>query len=334
MKKVAINGFGRIGRALTRILLQKFPDIEIVAINDLAPNETLLHLMKYDSIMGTYKEDLRLKDNILHTQGQSIQLLEERNPAQLPWKSLQVDCVLECTGIFRTRESAKAHIDAGAKKVILSAPPKDTWDKMIVMGINDHLLQNDDIFISNASCTTNCLAHVAKAIHENFTIQTSYMTTVHAYTNDQNVLDVAHKDLRRARAAAQNIIPTTTGAASAVAQVLPELKGKIDGAAIRVPVANGSLVDFHAVVEKPVTNDLINQALEHYSQQYPSCMSISKDPIVSSDIIGTPQSSIIDQELTHSQDNLIRVVAWYDNEWGYSNRLAELCNYVLNLSAD
>ncbi|HMQ11167.1 MAG TPA: type I glyceraldehyde-3-phosphate dehydrogenase [Oligoflexia bacterium] len=331
MKRVAINGFGRIGRAVTRVLLQKFPDIEIVAINDLAPNETLLHLMKYDTIMGKYREDLFLEGDTLHTQGQKIQLLEERNPSQLPWKSLQIDCVLECTGIFTTKDKAKQHVDAGAKKVILSAPPKDTWDKMIVMGVNDDLLENKDTFISNASCTTNCLAHVAKVIHENFTIENSYMTTVHAYTNDQNVLDVAHSDLRRARAAGQNIIPTTTGAASAVAKVLPALKGKIDGSAIRVPVANGSLVDFHAVIKKPVSVDSINAAFMRYADQNPNYMSVCSDPIVSSDIIGMSQSSIVDQELTYCQDNLIRVVAWYDNEWGYSNRLAELCHKTFEL---
>lgn len=331
MKKVAINGFGRIGRAVTRVLLQKFPDIEIVAVNDLAPNETLLHLMKYDSIMGQYPEDLNLNGDTLHIKGQKIKLLEERNPSQLPWKSLGVDCVLECTGIFRTKESAQQHIDAGARRVILSAPPKDTWDKMIVMGINDDLLETEDTFISNASCTTNCLAHVAKVIHETFTIESSYMTTVHAYTNDQAILDVAHSDLRRARAAAQNIIPTTTGAASAVAKVLPALKGKIDGSAIRVPVANGSLVDFHAVVQKPVSTELINKAFHSYAKQYPNYMLICSDPIVSSDIIGSPQSSIVDQELTYCQDNLLRVVAWYDNEWGYSNRLAELCHKTFEL---
>lgn len=326
---IAINGFGRIGRAALRILLENTPEVNIVAINDLTPNEAMLHLFKYDSTMGKFDAPVQLKDQHLHVAKQHIQLFSEKDPSQLPWKKLNVDLVLECTGVFRHKEKLSMHIQAGAKKVLLSAPPKDDVDCMIVHGINDKDLKPEHTLISNASCTTNCLAQIAKVIHENFVITSSFMSTIHAYTNDQRVLDVYHRDLRRARAAAQNIIPTTTGAATAVTKVLPELVGKIDGSAIRVPVLTGSLVDFHAVVEKDSSIAQINQAFENAAEKKPSILKVTHDPIVSSDIIGDSASAIVDASLTDVQSKLVRVVAWYDNEWGYASRLIDVAKQIL-----
>jgi len=323
--KVGINGFGRIGRNVFKLLLAD-PAFEVVAINDLTNAKTLAHLLKYDSVHGVYGKEVSAKDDAIVVDGKEIKVLAVRNPADLPWGELGVELVLESTGIFRSKEQCNMHIQAGAKKVLLSVPPKDAIDAVIVVGVNDDTLKSIDCIVSNASCTTNCLAPVAKVLHENFGIKRGLMTTIHAYTNDQAVLDLPHSDLRRARAAAHSIIPTSTGAARAVGQVLPALNGKLDGMAMRVPVINGSVVDLVAELEKPATKDEINAAIKAAAEgALKGVLQYTADPIVSCDIIGNPHSSIFDSlETTVMGGDFIKIVSWYDNEWGYSNRCLDL----------
>ena len=328
--KVAINGFGRIGRAVTRIITERAGELEIAAVNDLADAKKLAHLFKYDSTMGRWSGTVEAKDDALVINGKAIKVLAVRSPAELPWSDMGVEIVVESTGIFRTKESPKGgygdHVKAGAKKVMLTVPAKDAIEAMVVLGVNDDTLTAKTQFVSNASCTTNCLAPLAKALHEAFGIKRGVMTTVHGYTNDQRVLDMIHSDLRRTRAAALNIIPTTTGAARAVGKVLPELNGKLDGFALRVPVPVGSCVDLVAEVGKDVTADDVNAAVKAAADgDLKGILEYCIDPIASSDIIGNPASSIFDSLCTMVMDkNMVKVVSWYDNEWGYSNRTVDL----------
>ncbi|WP_182354857.1 type I glyceraldehyde-3-phosphate dehydrogenase [Flaviflexus huanghaiensis] len=324
--RVGINGFGRIGRNFTRAVLETGADIEIVAVNDLTDNDTLAHLLKYDSILGVLKEDVSVSGDSITVGNMTFKALEERDPANLPWGDLGVDVVIESTGRFTDGNTAKAHIEAGAKKVILSAPGKNV-DATFVLGVNekDYDPEKHNI-ISNASCTTNCLAPLAKVLHEEFGIVRGLMTTVHAYTADQNLQDGPHSDLRRARAAAMNIIPTSTGAAQAVALVLPELKGKFDGYALRVPVPTGSATDLTFTAEKEVSVEAVNAAIKRRSQDedLKGILVYTEDPIVSQDIAGDPASSIFDAGLTKVIGDQVKVVSWYDNEWGYANRVVDL----------
>jgi glyceraldehyde 3-phosphate dehydrogenase len=321
---VGINGFGRIGRNVLRVI-EKRSDIEIVALNDLADAKSMAFLLKYDSIHGRFNGTVETKDELLVVNGKKIKLLKEKDPSRLPWKDLGVDVVLESTGVFTTRADCAKHLEGGAKKVILSAPSKDQLDATIVMGVNTETLKPEHKIISNASCTTNCLAPLAKVINDNFGLERGLMTTIHAYTNDQQVLDLIHKDLRRARAAAINIIPTSTGAAKAIGAVIPELKGKLDGMAMRVPVANGSATDLVCIVKKKVTVEEVNKAMKAASEgPMKGILEYCEDPIVSSDVIGNPCSSILDVRSTLVIENMVKVVSWYDNEWGYSNRIADL----------
>ncbi len=329
--KVAINGFGRIGRNVFRIIAER-PEsgIEVVAINDLADDDVLAYLLKYDSVMGPFEGELSVANNVMHAAGHEIQMLMERNPADLPWAELGVDIVVEATGVFRERDQLQAHIDAGAKRVILTVPAKGDIDETVVLGVNDHELDAGDVIVSNASCTTNCLAPVAKVLNEKFGIKRGVMTTVHAYTNDQRLADVPHKDLRRSRAATENIIPTTTGAAKAVGLVLPDLEGKLDGMAMRVPVPDGSIVDLVVELEESVTAEEVNAAMKEAADgDLAGILQYSEEPLVSSDIIGNPYSSIFDASATHVLGgNLVKVIAWYDNEWGYSNRVVDLIERI------
>ena len=325
--RVAVNGFGRIGRAVFRIIAER-PDspIEVVAINDLADDDILAYLLEYDSVMGHFDQPVEVKDGVLTVGRHHVEMLMETDPAKLPWRDLEVDVVVESTGIFRSREKLQKHIDAGAHKVILTVPADDEIDQTVVLGVNDAELDQNDIIISNASCTTNCLAPLAKVLDENFGIKRGLMTTVHAYTNDQRLADVPHKDLRRSRAATENIIPTTTGAAKAVGKVFPKLKGKLDGMAMRVPVPDGSTVDLVVELERPVSIEEINAAVRKASEgAMKGIIQYSDDPLVSTDIIGNPHSSIFDAGGTQVLGgNLVKVLAWYDNEWGYSNRVVDL----------
>jgi len=325
--RVAVNGFGRIGRAVFRIIAER-PDspIEVVAINDLADDDILAYLLEYDSVMGHFDQPVEVKDGVLTVGRHHVRMLMETDPVRLPWRDLEVDVVVESTGIFRSREKLQKHIDAGAHKVILTVPADDEIDQTVVLGVNDAELDQNDIIISNASCTTNCLAPLAKVLDENFGIKRGLMTTVHAYTNDQRLADVPHKDLRRSRAATENIIPTTTGAAKAVGKVFPKLKGKLDGMAMRVPVPDGSTVDLVVELERPVSIEEINAAVRKASEgAMKGIIQYSDDPLVSTDIIGNPHSSIFDAGGTQVLGgNLVKVLAWYDNEWGYSNRVVDL----------
>ena len=332
--KIGINGFGRIGRNVFRAMTEK-GGFEVVGINDLTDAKTLAHLLKYDSVHGRYAGTVKADGAALVVDGKRIEVSAVKDPAQLPWKRLGADVVLECTGIFVDRESAAKHLAAGARKVIISAPPKGDVDAMIVLGVNDADLTPKAQVLSNASCTTNCLAPVAKVLHEAFGIERGLMTTVHAYTNDQQILDLPHKDLRRARAAGFNIIPTSTGAASAVGKVIPALNGKLNGCAMRVPVADGSLIDFVADLKRKVTVEEVNAALKKAAEgPLKGILEYSEDPLVSSDIVGNPASSIVDAQSTMVMDgNMVKVVAWYDNEWGYSNRLADLAARAAKLGA-
>jgi glyceraldehyde 3-phosphate dehydrogenase len=335
--KVAINGFGRIGRAVARIILQKDNGLELVAINDLAPPKSLAHLFKYDSVMGRWNGNVSVNDNGLVIDGKEIRVTAIRSPKELPWKEMGVDIVLESTGIFRSRESEKGgygdHLTAGAKKVVLSVPSKDAIDATVVMGVNPDALKPEHTCTSNASCTTNCLAPVAKVLNDSFGIKRGLMTTVHAYTNDQVVSDMIHSDLRRARAAAQNIIPTTTGAAVAVGKVIPELNGKLDGFALRVPVIDGSCVDLAVELNKDVTVEEVNAAMKAAAEgPMKGILAYCEDPIVSSDIIGDSHSSIFDAKSTMVMDgNFVKVVSWYDNEWGYSHRAVDLMEMLVEM---
>lgn len=323
---VAINGFGRIGRAAFKIILDQYPELRVVAINDLTDNITLAHLLQCDSCYGRYDHKVSGDTRGLIVQGKHYPVLAEKDPALLPWKKLQVDIVLECTGRFCDHESASAHLRAGAKKVIISAPAKKGGVKTIVLGVNDKQLKVSDHIISNASCTTNCLAPVMAVLKEKFGVKKALMTTVHSYTADQNLVDGPHKDLRRARAAAINIVPTTTGAAIAVAETIPALKGKFDGLAVRVPTPVASLCDIVCVLNKKTTAEIVNKSFVAAAKgKMKGILEASDEELVSTDIIGNPHSSIVDLKNTKIVDgDLLKVIAWYDNEWGYSHRLVDL----------
>ncbi len=324
--KVGINGFGRIGRLVFRALAAHPEKYEVVAINDLSDAKQLAMLLKYDSVHGQFKGTVEAAENALVVNGKKIPIVSEKDPADLPWKALGCEVALESTGRFTNKAALQKHIDAGAKKVILSAPAKDELDLTVVLGVNDDKLQASHKIVSNASCTTNCLAPMAKVLNDTFGIERGLMTTVHAYTNDQRVADQVHDDVYRARAAAVNIIPSKTGAAKAVGEVIPELKGKLTGFALRVPVPDGSVTDLTAVLKKPATRDEINNALKEAAHgKYKGIIEYNEDPVVSSDIIGNPHSCIFAPEQTLVLDGtLVKVMAWYDNEWGYSCRTAEL----------
>jgi glyceraldehyde 3-phosphate dehydrogenase len=329
--KLGINGFGRIGRCTLRAIIQRKLDIEIVAINDLTDTKTLAHLLKYDSVHGPAKFDVEAAEDGIIINGKKVKICAEKDPALLPWKEMGVEVVLESTGRFTKRPLAQKHIDAGAKKVIISAPGEEV-DLTLVIGVNDN--QYDKAkhhVISNASCTTNCLAPVAKVLNDTFGLKKGIMTTVHSYTNDQNVLDLPHKDLRRARACAVSMIPTSTGAAKAVGLVLPELKGRLTGYAVRVPTPNVSLVDLTVETEKPATKEAINEAMKKAADgAMKGVLRYTDEPLVSIDLNGEPASSTFDSELTMVlEGNMVKIVSWYDNEWGYSNRCAELITKVL-----
>ena len=323
--RVGINGFGRIGRNFFRAALEQGADIEIVAVNDLTDNKTLAHLLKYDSITGRFQGEVSYDDEGIVVDGKHIKVLAQRNPADLPWGELGVEVVVESTGFFTDGEKAKAHIEAGAKKVVISAPAKNV-DGTFVMGVNEADYDNATMnIVSNASCTTNCLAPLAKVLEENFGIERGIMTTIHSYTGDQRVLDAPHKDLRRARAAALNMIPTKTGAAQAVALVLPELEGKFDGLAVRVPTPTGSLTDLTFIAKKEVSVEAVKAAVKAAAEgELKGVLEYTEDPIVSSDIVGDPHTSIFDATETKVIGNLVKVLSWYDNEWGYSNALVRL----------
>ena len=322
--KVAINGFGRIGRLTFKSLLER-ENVEIVAINDLTDNKTLAHLLKYDSVHGRFNGTVSYDDNSLTVNGQHIAALAERDPKLLPWKDMGVDIVLESTGRFVDEAGAGQHITAGAKKVVISAPATGNIPT-VVLGVNDDTLTGNETIISNASCTTNCLAPMAKVLDDAFGIEKGYITTVHAYTSDQNLQDAPHKDLRRARAAALSIIPTSTGAAKAVGLVLPQLKGKLDGIAMRVPVPDGSTTDLTVILKKEASKDEINAAMKKAADEgaLKGILEYSTDPLVSTDIVGNPHSCIFDSQLTSNNGTLAKVVGWYDNEFGYSTRTADL----------
>lgn len=323
MIRVAINGFGRIGRTLTRVL-KNHKGIELVAINDLADAKTLSHLLKYDSVHGIYPGEVSFDEKHIIIDNKKVVLTNEKSPENLPWEDLGIDVVVESTGLFRTKEKSELHLKAGAKKVIISAPTDDKV-KSIVIGVNDYLLDNNDLIVSNASCTTNCAAPLIKVINDICQIDSAYITTVHSFTSDQRLHDAPHKDLRRARAATQSIVPTTTGAAKAITKIFPELEGKIGGCGIRVPVPDGSLTDLIVHVKEELTIDFINQKFKEASETYlKGILQYTEDPVVSVDIVGNPHSSIFDADLTSVLGRMIKVVAWYDNEYGYSSRLAEL----------
>ena len=331
--KVAINGFGRIGRAVTRILLKRSGDLDLVAINDLADARSLAHLFKYDTVMGKWPGTVEVNSDGLVIDGKAIKILAVRNPAELPWSEMGVKIVVESTGVFRTKESPKGgygdHLKAGASKVVLTVPAKDDIDATIVLGVNDDTITADTQCISNASCTTNCLAPLTKVLNDAFGVEKGMMVTIHGYTNDQRVADMIHSDMRRARAAAMNIIPTTTGAAKAVGKVIPELNGKLDGYALRVPVVDGSCVDLVAELKKEVTVDEVNAALKAAADgPLKGILEYCDEPIVSSDIIGNPASSIFDSLCTMTMGKTVKVLSWYDNEWGYSTRTVDIMEKI------
>ena len=327
--RVGINGFGRIGRLVFKVA-QNDPEIEVVAINDLTDAKTLAHLLKYDSVHGRYPVPVSSDGDMLIAGNHKVKVTAERDPEQLDWKGKNVDVVVESTGVFRAKAQIEKHLKAGAKKVILTVPAKDEIDNTVVLGVNDNTLKPSDKIISNASCTTNCLAPVAKVLHEKFGIKRGLMTTIHAYTNDQAILDLPHKDLRRARAAAVSMIPTTTGAARAVGKVIPALNGKLDGMAIRVPTSDGSLVDLVAELEKNTTVEEINAAMKKAAEgELKGILEYCEDPIVSVDIVDNSHSSIFDSlSTTVMNGNFVKVLSWYDNEWGYSSRTVDLIKKV------
>ncbi len=330
--RVGINGFGRIGRTVFRILSDR-EDLEVAAVNDLFENDQLAYLLKYDTVMRIFPKEVHADRDAMYVDGQRILMTEERDPARIPWGALGVDVVVESTGVLLTREKLERHLQAGARKVILTVPAKDEIDAMIVMGVNDEALRPEHRIVSNASCTTNCLAPLAKVLDHEFGIEEGFMTTIHAYTNDQRLADVAHKDLRRSRAAVENIIPTTTGAARAVGKVLPKLKGRLDGIAMRVPVPDGSVVDLSCrLLKKPTAQD-VNAAVRAAAEgPLDRILEYSEAPLVSSDIIGNPHSSVFDALSTRTMgDGYLKVVSWYDNEWGYSNRVVDLIDRLIEL---
>lgn len=325
-KKIAINGFGRIGRNAFKLAFER-DDIEVVAINDLTDTKTLAHLLKYDSTYGQYFHDVDYTDNSLKINGKEIRVYAERDPKNLPWKELGIDVVIEATGLFVDPAKAKVHLETGAKKVIISAPAKGEGAKFVVLGVNEQELTLDDDIISNASCTTNCIAPVMAILEREFGIEKSLMTTVHSYTASQRLIDAPAKDLREARAAAENIVPTSTGAAIATAKVIPSLKGKFDGLSVRVPTITVSLSDITALLKRDTTKEELNEVFKKASKEpfYQGILAVSEEPLVSSDFKGNSHSCIVDLELTNVVGgNLVKIVAWYDNEWGYSNRLVEL----------
>lgn len=328
--KVAINGFGRIGRMAFRIFMQR-DNIEVVAINDITDAHTLAHLLKYDSIHGVFKGEIRTEGAMLVVNGRPIPIHSEKDPAALPWKDMGVDVVVESTGRFLDMEGARKHIAAGAKRVVLSAPPKGSGIKTVVLGINDHILSKDDVIISNASCTTNCAAPMIQVLDQEFGVVDGYITTVHSYTSDQRLHDAPHKDLRRARAAALSIVPTSTGAAKAITKIFPHLEGKLGGCGMRVPVPDGSLTDITCTLKKSVTAAEINAAFKKAAEgKLKNILQYTEDPIVSVDIVGNPYSCIYDAEFSSVVGNLVKVIGWYDNESGYSNRLADLVDIMGN----
>jgi glyceraldehyde 3-phosphate dehydrogenase len=331
--RVGINGFGRIGRNFFRAHLERGGDFEIVAINDLGDAKTMGHLLKYDSVLGQLNEDVEVGDGVITAGKAELKVLSEKDPGALPWGELEVDLVIESTGFFTDRDGAQKHIDAGAKKVVISAPAKDP-DVTVVLGVNDDTYDPEQHhIISNASCTTNCVAPLAKVLHDNFTIEQGFMTTIHAYTNDQQILDLPHKDLRRARAAAINLIPTSTGAARAIGIVMPELKGKVDGISVRAPVPTGSITDLVVQLAQDVTVDEVNAKYRAAADtgRLEGILLYADDPLVSTDIVHSPYSCIFDSELTMARGRLVKVFGWYDNEWGYSCRLVDI---VAKVAAD
>ena len=328
--RVAINGFGRIGRSVFRILNER-SDVEVVAINDLSEREALIYLLKYDTVMGRFHDKAELTDDILITSNHTVTLLSGADPAQLPWDDMGVDIVVEATGVFRQKEQLESHLSAGASRVVLTVPAKDEIDYTVVIGVNDDDLKPEHKIISNASCTTNCLAPMAKILNDAFGIETGVINTIHAYTNDQRLADVPHKDWRRSRAAAENVIPTTTGAARAVGKVLPELNGKLDGIAMRVPVPDGSVVDLVVRLNQDVTEERVKEAVRAASEtdKLAPILEYQEEPIVSTDIIGNSHSSIFDAPFTQVIDgSLVKTLNWYDNEWGYSNRIVDLMDIL------
>lgn len=327
--RIAINGFGRIGRPTFRIASQS-KNLEIVAINDLTDTKTLAHLLKYDSLYGRFKQEVSYDEQNIIVDGKKYRVYAEKEPEKLPWKDLGVDIVLECTGFFTSREGAEKHLQAGAKRVIISAPPKTSDIPTYVLGVNEEKFNPEkDLIISNGSCTTNCLAPLVKILNDSFGIKYNLMTTIHSYTNDQKLLDLPHKDLRRARAAAINMIPTSTGAAKSVVMTIPELKGKLDGIAIRVPTPTVSLVDLVCLVEKSTTVEEVNNKFKELARgKLKGILAVTDEPLVSSDFIGDSHSAIVDLSLTMVNDKLIKVVAWYDNEWGYACRYVEMAEYI------
>jgi len=321
---VGINGFGRIGRLVFRRILQQ-GGFNIVGINDITDAKTLAYLLKYDSVHGVFEGDVKAEDNAIVVNGKKYRVSAEKDPSKLPWKELAVDIVIEGTGIFTSREKLQPHIVAGAKKVILTAPAKDEIDATVVLGVNDGVLKGTEQFVSNASCTTNCLAPMVKVLHGTFGVEQGFMTTIHSYTNDQRLLDLPHKDLRRARAAAMSIIPTTTGAARTVGKVIPELKGKLDGFSLRVPTPDASITDFVCQLKKPATKEQVNEAMKQAAAgPMKGILQYTEDEIVSTDIIGNPHSCIFDSKLTMAMGNTVKVFGWYDNEWGFSCRVVDL----------
>ncbi len=325
MVRVAINGFGRIGRMVLRAGINN-PELEFIACNDLTDPKMLAHLFKHDSVHGPFNGTVDVTENGLRINGKEILIFSERDPTQLPWKELNIDVVVESTGFFRTKETMSKHLEAGAKKVLLSAPAKGDGVKTIVLGVNEHEYNPEtDHLVSNASCTTNCLAPIVKVLNDNYGIEKGLMTTVHAFTGDQRIVDAPHNDYRRARAAAVNIVPTSTGAAIAVGKVIPELDGKLDGMAMRVPVPDGSITDFTCELKREVTKEEINQLMKNVSEFHlKGILEYQEEPLVSTDIIGNPHSSIFDSQLTKVQGRMVKVISWYDNEWGYSNRVCDL----------
>jgi len=325
---VGINGFGRIGRLVFRRLMKQ-GGFNVVGINDITDAKTLAYLLKYDSVHGRYNGSVSAEANAIVVDGKKFEITAEKDPAKLPWKELGADIVIEGTGIFTSREQLSLHLKAGAKKVLLTAPAKDEIDATIVIGVNDHILTGKEQFLSNASCTTNCLAPMVKVLHETFGIDHGYMTTVHSYTNDQRLLDLPHRDLRRARSAALSIIPTTTGAARTVGKVIPELDGKLDGFSLRVPTPDGSITDFVAVLKKPATKGQVNDAMKNAAAtSMTGIIEYTEDEIVSSDIIGNPHSCVFDAKLTMTQGTSVKVFGWYDNEWGFSCRVVDLLEKI------
>lgn len=330
MVRVAINGFGRIGRMVMRASLDH-PGIEVVACNDLTDIKTLSHLFKHDSVHGKFQGEIYTTEDTIVINGKPLRVFAEKDPINLPWGEMDVEVVIESTGFFLTKEAASKHIQAGAKKVIISAPAKGSDVKTIVLGVNEHEYNKEtDHVVSNASCTTNCLAPIVKVLDDNYGVKRGYISTVHAYTGDQRLLDAPHRDLRRARSAAVNIVPTSTGAAKAVGLVLPHLNGKLDGIAVRVPVPDGSMTDFVCELNRDVTKEEVNTLMKNVSNHHlKNILEYSEEPLVSTDIIGNPHSSIFDSNMTFVNGNMIKVLSWYDNEWGYSNRVCELVKLLL-----